>query len=104
LKIQSIIQDNEDFKRNVKQELEGLRQYLVQQHPTLSTTSSTASSSPTNSGTQSGNQPNLNLPSPSMTTSSCVIPPSNLGGSIDTQNQVMLMLAETFYYDGSREK
>jgi hypothetical protein len=31
-----------------------------------------------------------------MTTSPCVIPPSNLGGSIDTQNQVMLMLAESF--------
>ncbi len=29
LKIQSIIQDNEDFKQNVKQELEGLRQFLV---------------------------------------------------------------------------
>ena len=55
-----------------------------------------ASSSTTNCGTQSGNHPNLNLPFLSMTTSPCVIPPSNLGGSIDTQNQVMLMLAESF--------
>jgi len=95
LKLQSVLQDNESFKRDVKLELESLRSILVKPEisvPTSSPPSTTTSAvvQSQSSGVTSNSSPHV----PLNNTTVNMIPQAS--GSQDSTNQVMLMLADSF--------
>jgi hypothetical protein len=97
LKIQRIIQDNEDFKRDVKQELENLKQCLMQPNVTSTFKMTPPSQSHVSSSPQSQGRPHSVMSNNlSHDSSANVLPDVNVTASLDTQNQVMMMLAESF--------
>jgi len=94
---QRVVQDNEDFKRDVRAELDDLRSLLAHQGSGTSASMQSRSSGISNESATSSSSPSVHA---TVSTSSSASPNAMLQGVTapvnDVQNQMLLMLTESF--------